>query len=1282
MADNHEGADDHAIRVARNKDQVRVAAHLINTVQDRLAGRDEQGQELVGVRPRERIVLGVLLPQPRQLITPEGAMSPVPYEPGVPADNLPASEMGLTALVKPEAAVVTLRVRVSFALYLQCAPRYEQQLLHSGLDASADDSPEADSKIREDATQIDNLSVSVDQGLGLPPEPKAEDLASLAPEAAAAVLAAVRGAHRGSEQENAGGAPAGASRGIGPSDYFLPVYRRHEVSVEHEITVPVPNDARPNDYGNEDAYGPAIARVVEAVSPHVTGVYAGSLLIPMRGNSTMRIPRDVVHAGPEAYETYLREHARTGWQTPVPDMAFKATIQRTPDGPFRLSLTLINRSPQPQSDHGFMPEIAVYDAGFSVALAGACVVPSEYRVIDRDYRTSPLVHAHGRFCCLDEDAFKNLGELRTTSLPVHRQMVYESRPELQPSFADLATDPVPVLRRIERHMTEFDAAWADYLATASLAGNARQACEADRAAFADEIRRYRRGVELIRDDLATGSRGIGAAFTRANESIALMNTKGGLDSPGEPTTRTWRLFQIVFVVANLAALACRETPGAPQTWSQRATGHSASSPADLDELGIADVLWFPTGGGKSAALYGIMAVALFYDRLRGKDAGVTSVLRFPLRMLSVQQLELVLRLIAACERVRTGHGDPGTPFRLGYWVGRNNTPNKITSKADDRWHDIAWMATQDADWKRNKTVLPSCPYCGLSEVALEPDAREVRLRHRCQHCKKILPVDVTDDEVYRYLPSVLVGTVDKIASLAFNPHASHLTHGPAFCCPDHGYVTYAQSGSGKCLAREACSRSREQWIPVSIKDPAPALVIQDELHLLSEDLGTFAAHYETLWRHLCTAGSGLPSKVLAATATISDYENQVRQLYALTPRRFPTDGWQDGESFYAKRHDDLVRRIFVGALPSQMDVVQFSVAAAAAVRGEVSRLAGLEPGVAIKDLGLTATPPADVAELLFQYELECFYCNRKTHADRVHAWAERAGRETQPRFESVRLNGQTPLPEISDVIRRVGRESPASTPENRLAWVSGTSLISHGIDLSRLNIMFVLGMPSTIAYYVQATSRAGRTGVGIVFTGLSRSFARDRSVFHFFDAQHRYVNVLVEPVALNRFSTHGPRKTASGLVAAILTQQWARDPLLLGAAPGFRAPVDLSRADLARQLFLRLRAGTGPDPAEALRRSARAAYGLDAAVLDPDVARLFTEAVDKQVDSILASIEAAHEYLLTKSMRPRPPTSLRDVDVSADFGAAGSAAEQRYRFLGADSYDDDQADYSIANEDD
>ncbi len=1279
-------ADGHESRVAQNNDQLRLAEHLIATARDRLSGRDQGGQELAGVRPRERVVLGVLLPQPRPVVISAATPSPVPYEPGVPVDHLPASEMGLTALIEPDSSEVTLRVRTTFALYLQHTPRHDQQVSHSGLD-TPDGDLLLDDDDQPDAGGAEAPAPPDVSGDG-PPEPTAEELASLPPTAAAAVLAAVRGARQHPDQGTDGGrTPTVKGKGgTGPRDYFLPVYRRHEVSVEHDITLPVPGDARPHDYGDGGAYGPAIAAAIAGSTARASGAYAGALLVPMRGSSAMGIPRDVVVAGAEAYESYLREHARPDWETPVPEVAFKATVQRMPDGPFRLSVTLVNETPQPESDRGFLPELAIYDAAFGVTLAEARVVPSEYRVIERDYRTDPLVHAHGRFCCLDEEAFASSGELRTTSLPVHRQMVYESRPELQPSFTELVARPVAVLERIDEHMTAFATAWDNYLATANLADRARNLCEADRAAFGEEIRRFRRGLQLIRDDFAGADAGIGAAFVRANEAVALMNTRGGLDNPGPATVTTWRLFQIVFLVANLAALAAREAPASQlQAWMARG-GISADPADDLDELNVADVLWFPTGGGKSAALYGIIAVALFFDRIRGKEAGVSAVLRFPLRMLSVQQLQLVLRLVVACERVRAKHGDPGEPFRLGYWVGRNNTPNRITNPADERWHDIAWMARRDNQWKRDNAVLPSCPYCGRAGVALDPDAEGVRLRHRCSQCDQVLPVDVTDDEVYRYLPAVLVATVDKIASLAFNPHASHITHGPAYRCPDHGYITYPQGTAKACLARDACTCTPAQWTAVAIRDPAPALVIQDELHLLSEELGTFAAHYETLWQHLCAAGSGLPSKVLAATATISDYENQVTQLYALTPRRFPTDGWVDGESFYARRLDDLVRRVFVGALPTQMDVVQFAIAAGEAVRSEVGRLAHLDPDVVIKTLGLTATPPEDVAELLFQYELECFYCNRKTHADRVHAWAERAGRDSQPPFESVRLNGQTPLAEISDVIRRVDRETLADTPQDRLASIAGTSLISHGIDLERLNVLFVLGMPSTIAYYVQATSRAGRTAVGIVFTGLSRYFARDRSVFHFFDAQHRYVNVLVEPVALNRFSTHGPRKTASGLVAAILIQQWARDSALLAAAPGFSAPTDLSRADLTRLLLGRLRAaaaaGTGPDPGQALRDAVREAYGLRARVLDPDVARLFTAAVDRQVASIMASVEGAHEYLLARSMRPPPPRSLRDVDASAEFGTASYAAAQRFSFLGAARYDDDEADYSIADGED
>ena len=1275
-------------RVAENSDHTKLASHLINTARDHLAGRDHDGQHLIDVRPQEHVVLGVLLPQPPVRDTATAVAATIPTEPGVSADHLPASEMGLSVLIEPTDGSDTLRVNVSaeFAMYLQHTPTHAEQAERSGLDAAPGADLDTEEVVDNDHI-VDGGAIELGRALGqsslpLPPEPSAQDLAHTDAETAAAILQTVRGALAATAGQTL---PAGPTASAGKGDFFRQVYKRYDVTVEHELQIALPSDARPRSAMEQNSYDLAVTAAVATGFPAATGQNAGALFNPMQGRSAMRIPRKVVQDGPEEYETFLRTNARPGWKLPLPAISFRLTVQRTPDNRFRLSLTLVNDTARPDRDKGFLPEVAIYDAGFRASISGAKVLPSEYRVIERDYRTQPLVYAHGRFCCLDEDVFHATGELATTTLPIHRQMVYESKPELEPTFTELATQPIETLERIEQHMLDFASLWDSYLTSGSLTTpSAITECEGDRKAFLGELSRFRRGLQLIRDDLASGANGIGVAFIRANEAFALMNTRGGLDSPIGTTATTWRLFQIVFVVANLGALAAREASEADKAaWRYSRTDPSAArAPSDLDELAIADVLWFPTGGGKSAALYGIVAVGLFYDRLRGKHRGVSSVIRFPLRMLSVQQLERVLRLVAACEIVRSAHQDPGDPFRLGYWVGKGNTPNKLTDPMDDRWHDLKWMARQNADWKRENTVLPSCPFCGGSNVTLDPDPVTVTLAHRCNNCGKVLPVDVSDDEVYRNLPAVLVGTVDKIAALAFNSHASHLTHGATHRCPDHGYITHPQGRDKRCLARDQCSRNSSEWQHVDMKDPAPALVIQDELHLLSEELGTFAAHYETLWQHLCTAGSGLPSKILAATATISDYENQVSQLYALTPRRFPTDGWIDGDSFYANRRDNLVRRLYVGALPNQMDVVQFALAASDTIRQELTRLGGLPPTEAIKVLDLTATNTGQVPELLFQYELQCFYCNRKAHADRAHSHSDKQGRTTLPGFQSERLNGQTKLADISEVIRRVEREDLSVPAKERLGVLAGTSLISHGVDLERLNVLFVLGMPSTISYYVQASSRAGRTGVGIVFTALAKHFARDRSVFHFFDVQHRYVNVLVEPVALNRFSVHGPKKTASGVLAALLIQKWGRDIQLLATA-GMTAPADLTRADPVRLLLLAMRraaeAGTGQDPIDRAQADARSAFGLASPILDPHIASMFADRVDRETKALLASIEAAHEGFLTRSLRPPPPTSLRDVDESADFGASDFSARRRFDFLGGN---DDDTDYSIAEETD
>ena len=1233
----------YARRVSEHADQERLARRFINVAHERLAGRDPASSRLLGRQPRERVVLGVLAPQDPPAAEPPVTVQDLPAEPGVPVDQLPASELGLTCLVAPTADSLTIKATVRFALYLQHYPTYDEQLLHAAL-----------------ATDHDDTAT----GGNPEPSPEAHGETPTEPESP--------GSESGRQAANpapSSGPPASPAARLGSREASDParlVYQRYDVSSTIRLTVPVPRDSIPVTVDDNGKLRAAAAHAIESqIGASRTGASGG--LYRLLTSPAQRIPREAM-ADPDTFDQWLSANAQPGWAPPTAQPKFTATAHRDPSGKVRLALTLANAALRPERDHGLLADVSVYDAAFEATVSGGSLVNTGYRMIDADYRITPEVYAHGRFCCLDDDASDPAsGRLATTAFPVFRQAVYESRDDLEPTYQELALNPVPALQRIAEHMQEFLSQWDTYLAAGPpLPAGALAQCRADRDTFADEYARFTAGIDLIHADLSSPSPGgLGIAFCWMNEAMRRVDAPGGVYTPtGPPKVRSWRLFQIVFIVVHLAALAAREPSGSQLT----------------DELSYADILWFPTGGGKSAALYGITAVAMFYDRIRGKKFGTTSIIRFPLRMLSVQQLDRILRLTVCCELVRSKwHGQPrggngpawdlGAEFELGYFVGRNNTPNRLTDPADEKWRDITAMAGQADSWLRDRVVLPTCPYCGGEEVTLRPDTDAIRLRHYCPGCERDLPVAISDDEVYRYLPAILVATVDKLATIAFNPHFSHLTRGPAYRCPDHGFVTFPQGGSRepRCLARQHCHRSPREWIQVSPYDPAPALVIQDELHLLAEELGTFAAHYETLWQHLCRAGSGLPSKVLAATATISDYANQVRQLYALRPRRFPSEGWRDGHSFYAHRHDRLTRRLFVGALPSFMDTTSFSLACGDAIRRELERLRALDPADLIAELGLTTVSPQDVDKWLFDYELQLYYVNRKTDADRVLTYASRAGATGNPApFQAQRLTGANRLAEISDVIRRVEREAIATPAGQRLAVITGTSLVSHGVDLARLNVQFVLGMPSTLAYYVQATSRAGRSSVGLVFTALNRYYVRDRSVFHFFEPTHHYVNALVEPVALNRFSLHGPGKTASGLLAALLICEIARDtqaPRPSGMPPDFgkaaRAEAWLNSA--------------GAPGEQQLRQAVHDAFGLHSPVLDPVIAASFRQRVDHELDSLIPSLSGTDPQL-QRRLRPRPPTSFRDIDTPAEFFANGPIAGRMFDMLGGEDADDDLPD--------
>jgi hypothetical protein len=1216
-------------RAARHADQTLLIRHLAETVRARLAGEDDAGARLVGREPREVVVLGVLPPQ--RALPPAPPQHPdIPDEPGVPIDVLPRSEMGLTTLVDPGTDRLGFDVDCRFSIYLQEIPTYAEQLAFVVGAADDDDTPgDTDGDADGDGGDSDSSGLQVrppaTATTGPAPVPTAPPTAPPATPPTATPAA---------------GAPAGPRRA--QTVALRPIFRRIDITAPLHIDVAVPDGPSPVYFVDD-------ATLNAAIDAAVAGIDTNRLARPLTGRG-QRIPTAVVHAGEADYDAEIARRTDRSAPPPLPRAAYSVYARR--EGPHvRVNLTVHNSGTEMSAIRGFRPSLTLYNTRFRTAITGGDVLNMGYALAESDWRVCPEVYSHGRFCVGERDG----NTVWTTTWPIFTQKVYESRRDVEPSFTDLIADPVGPLQRIAAAMETFLADWDTYVGGAGLRPADDAACRAARAAFADETVRFTRGIDLLRTEPA-----LRQAFVQMNETFALINTPGGLDLRQalhlSPTrVKSWYVFQIVFVVAGLASLAARQAPDGDPL---------------IDELSFADVLWFPTGGGKSEAFLGLLCVALFYDRARGKDIGVTGVVRFPLRMLSVQQLGRVLAVVAGAERIRSRDTTGGTPFRLGYLVGKANTPNQIAFANDEKWHDLRWMARQSADWLREKVIIPVCCYCDSEDVTLEPDPDAVRLWHRCGTCGEVLPVDISDDEVFRYLPSVVVATVDKLAAIAYNAHFSHLTHGPRYECPAHGYVTFPRGPrrQQRCLARTYCSVETKDWQPVTVVDPAPALVIQDELHLLAEELGTFNAHYETLWGRLSAAVTGRPSKVLAATATISDYENQVRHLYALEPRRFPSEGYADGSSFYAVRQDHLTRRVFAGALPDHMNAAEFAVAAGTACRGELERLRGLDPAAVVALLGLTHYGPAEVAGLLFRYELQLTYTNKKTDCDWVAEQLSRAGKEGDPAyFAAVPLNGTTPLADISAAIRRVTKETEATPAGDRLAGVVGTSLVSHGVDLERLNVMHMAGFPRTTSYYVQATSRCGRTDVGLIFAAFS-PFARDRAAYHFFDPQHRYVNHLVEPVSLNRFSVHGPKKTATGIMSAIIINLLARDPAVNPTPRPADRPLDLTLT----QNFQRVLAANGTSLETRLRDEVRAAYGLGSGQFDPILAGHFARIVDERVAAELAELRSGTARTIQRAFLKPPPTSFRDIDEPVTFSPKGRYASNEFRTLTA--WDDHRAD--------
>lgn len=581
--------------------------------------------------------------------------------------------------------------------------------------------------------------------------------------------------------------------------------------------------------------------------------------------------------------------------------------------------------------------------------------------------------AMGLNCGVQAETLGDRLSLRTTWAPRFRQPRIEPRKiAVETGFAALARedfDPADLLALSAAYRGWIDAA---EVRLAPQVGEGLDAEDAQReqdrlaqdlAAQREEARLIERGVRLLitakeAERSAAPDRDLRAAPWRAWRltNAAFAKRDAGRDKPG------WRLFQLAFVLAHIPMLASRMPT------------YASVFEAETDEE-AASLLYFPTGGGKSEAFYGTLVFNLFLDRLRGKSRGVTGLVRYPLRLLTLQQAQRFLRLLVWAELVRSDALAGGMPmgdwpFELGFWVGGANTPNRFSQVPasvpfersgqpdDDAMPGGADReAYEDAQEAYNK--IPTCPCCkrptGLRRVHAQPESdRRLAIicfgadcawnRQKGRHAP--LPFLLTDDTIYARAPSVIVGTVDKLALLG--QHVSTISQllgmfglarwiSPA----GHFYLprkTEDVAGGPRAAGYQAVFPAYRDGEHVFF-DPFPSLVIQDEAHLLEESLGSFSGLFESLfeqvtrsiaemagddlqvarWPSGARQGEARSPKVIAATATVAEPVRQLAALYQRTPLRFPYPGPDLYESFFSMPAEAGLaeRRTFMETLPER-----------------------------------------------------------------------------------------------------------------------------------------------------------------------------------------------------------------------------------------------------------------------------------------------------------------------------------------------------------------------------
>lgn len=618
----------------------------------------------------------------------------------------------------------------------------------------------------------------------------------------------------------------------------------------------------------------------------------------------------------------------------------------------------------------------------------------------------------------------------------------------------------------------------------------------------------------------------------------------------ETESTSWRAFQLAFILLNLDGIFKNEDD---INWEKRND--------------YVDLVWFPTGGGKTEAYLGLIALTIINRRKLHKErgGGTAAIMRYTLRLLTLQQFQRATLMIMALELIRRWDVSNlgNEPINIGLWVGNNSIPNKLIYSAKDtgsRKDSLKFEYEKLNKKDENKIPFNECPWCS-SEIKGEdnPDNNENifnkgKLHLKCSNKKCSfyfsrrnrnrndlgpIPVNLCDETIYQHPPSLLFGTVDKFAQLA-----------------------HKVSNSDK--ARNNDSRrlfGRGNWENGKPTDGyfPPDIIIQDELHLLNGPLGSSVALFESAVDQLCTRIDGTRPKVISSTATTRNTGLQIAALFDRKVNLFPKQGVECDDSFFSfykrsfssKDKDNFIyesKRRYIGILPTGRTQIwmQMRLAAITMTHRAVFELQQLESNETIdfekydsfeksmdyfhtiisyfnslKEVGKTQS---QVQSYILKEVRRVF--NRVIRPQKLlHSLY------TYGPIEESELTGRLSGEEVKNELKKVEEKWEASLrfasiKNNEIKrgnvppeFLVATNMISVGIDVSRFNLIIMNSMPRNTAEYIQASSRVARDSYGLVLTVHHPFRARDISHYEKFIEFHEKMYSYVEPISITPFTS-------------------------------------------------------------------------------------------------------------------------------------------------------------------